>query len=198
MISIGQIPVCRTNDTSQAADSIPPPVCILQPVDEIHRRVQIVFDRGVVLCWRRGLQQRGEAGQRVGLRAAFDGFQYPLQEGVLLFPRFQIEIRDYIESNFYKIDFTLDGIRPTYSFDVTCQGSVPQAFEAFFESTGFEDAVRNAVSIGGDSDTIAAIAGGIAEAYYGVPEQFCNDVRNYVDPSLINVYDEFQAWLKTR
>ncbi|MBQ1777480.1 MAG: ADP-ribosylglycohydrolase family protein [Acidaminococcaceae bacterium] len=170
--------------SAQAAESNPPPVCVLQPVDEIHRRVQIVFDRGVVLCWRRGLQQRGEAGQRVGLRAAFDGFQYPLQEGVLLFPRFQIEIRDYIESNFYKIDFTLDGIRPTYSFDVTCQGSVPQAFEAFFESTGFEDAVRNAVSIGGDSDTIAAITGSIAEAYYSrtgnIITQVFFQVRNNV------------------
>ena len=64
---------------------------------------------------------------------------------------------------------TLDGIRESYTFDVTCQGSVPQAFEAFFESEDFEDAVRNAVSIGGDSDTIAAIAGGLAEAFYGVP-----------------------------
>ena len=138
----------------------------------------------VVLRWRSSLQQRGETGQRIGLRAALDGFQYPLQEGVLLFPRFQIEIRDYIESNFYKIDFTLDGIRPTYSFDVTCQGSVPQAFEAFFESTGFEDAVRNAVSIGGDSDTIAAITGSIAEAYYSrtgnIITQVFFQVRNNV------------------
>ena len=60
-----------------------------------------------------------------------------------------LEIRDYIEAHYYRIDFTLDGIRPSYSFDVTCQGSVPQAFEAFFESTGFEDAIRNAISIGG-------------------------------------------------
>ena len=79
------------------------------------------------------------------------------------------EIRKYVEKNYYKIDFTLDKIRSTYRFDVTCQGSVPQAFEAFFESTGFEDAIRNAISIGGDSDTIAAITGGMAEAYYGIP-----------------------------
>ena len=79
------------------------------------------------------------------------------------------EIRQYIQEHYYKIDFTLDEIRPVYRFDVTCQGSVPQAFEAFFESTGFEDAIRNAVSIGGDSDTIAAITGGMAEAYYGIP-----------------------------
>ena len=79
------------------------------------------------------------------------------------------DIKQYIEEHYYKIDFTLDEIRPTYRFDVTCQGSVPQAFEAFFESTGFEDAIRNAISIGGDSDTIAAITGGMAEAYYGIP-----------------------------
>lgn len=71
-----------------------------------------------------------------------------------------IEIRDFIEAHYYKIDFQLEDIRETYKFDVSCQGSVPQALEAFFESTGFEDTIRNAVSIGGDSDTIAAIAGG--------------------------------------
>ncbi len=79
------------------------------------------------------------------------------------------EIRQYIRDNYYWIDFTLDEIRRDYKFDVSCQGSVPQALEAFFESDGFEDAIRNAISIGGDSDTIAAITGGIAEAYYGVP-----------------------------
>lgn len=75
-------------------------------------------------------------------------------------------IRAYITENYYNIDFTLDEIRPSYRFNVSCQGSVPQAFEAFFESNGFIDAIRNAVSIGGDSDTIAAIAGSIAWAYY--------------------------------
>ena len=64
-----------------------------------------------------------------------------------------LEIRDHITKHYYDIAFTLDAIRPTYTFDVTCQGSVPQAFEAFFESTSFEDAIRNAISIGGDSDT---------------------------------------------
>ena len=81
------------------------------------------------------------------------------------------EIRAYIEKNYYAIDFTLDEIRPKYKFDVTCQGSVPVALEAFFESTSFEDAIRNAISVGGDSDTIAAITGSIAEAYYGVPDE---------------------------
>lgn len=79
------------------------------------------------------------------------------------------EIRQYIKDNYYKINFTLDEIRPSYHFNETCQGTVPQAFEAFFEADGFEDTIRNAISLGGDSDTLAAIAGSIAEAYYGVP-----------------------------
>ena len=77
------------------------------------------------------------------------------------------ELKEYI-SKYYKIDFTLDEIRPTYKFDVTCQGTVPEAMQAFFESESFEDAVRNAISIGGDSDTLAAITGAVAEAYYAV------------------------------
>ena len=81
------------------------------------------------------------------------------------------KIRAFIEDNCYTLDFTLDEIRPTYRFDVTCQGSVPQAIEAFLESTSFEDAIRNAISIGGDSDTLAAITGSIAEAFYGIPEE---------------------------
>ena len=82
-----------------------------------------------------------------------------------------LDIQDCINKHYYLIDFKLDEIRAKYSFDVSCQGSVPQAFAAFFESKNFEDAIRNAISIGGDSDTIAAIAGSIAEAYYGVPSE---------------------------
>ena len=81
------------------------------------------------------------------------------------------DIKDYIEEHYYKLDFTLDEIRPGYAFDVTCQGSVPQAIQCFLESTDFEDAIRNAVSLGGDGDTIAAMAGAIAEAFYGIPEE---------------------------
>ncbi len=77
------------------------------------------------------------------------------------------EIRAYIQRNYYLLDRTLEQIRPQYHFDVTCQGSVPQALEAFLESDSYEDAVRNAVSLGGDSDTQAAIAGAVAWAYYG-------------------------------
>ena len=76
------------------------------------------------------------------------------------------EIRKYVEDHFYKLDFTLDEIRPTYEFNEICQDSCPQAIEAFLESASFEDAIRNAISIGGDSDTLAAMTGAIAEAYY--------------------------------
>lgn len=91
------------------------------------------------------------------------------------------EIRQFIEAHYYSIDFTLDEIRPTYSFDVTCMGSVPQAFEAFFESSSFEDAIRNAISIGGDSDTIAAITGAIAGAYYPIPRSIRSQLFSFLD-----------------
>ena len=77
------------------------------------------------------------------------------------------EIRSYIQKHYYPLHFTLDKIRPDYQFDVSCQGSVPQAIVAFLESEDFEDAIRNAISIGGDSDTIAAMTGSIAWMYYG-------------------------------
>lgn len=91
------------------------------------------------------------------------------------------EIRAYIEEHYYNIDFTLDQIRETYTFDVTCQGSIPVALEAFFEAEDFEDTIRNAVSVGGDSDTIAAIAGSVAEAYFGVPEEIIGAALRYLD-----------------
>ena len=91
------------------------------------------------------------------------------------------EIREYIRQEYYDIDFTIDQLRETYKFDVSCQGSVPVALEAFFESYDFEDAIRTAVSVGGDSDTIAAITGSIAEAYYGVPEEIIYYTIDYLD-----------------
>ena len=94
--------------------------------------------------------------------------------------------------DYYKIDFTLDEIRPSYRFDVTCQGSVPQAFEALFESTGFEDAIRNAISIGGDSDTIAAITGGMAEAYYGIPSAIRDKALLFLDDELLKIVHSFE------
>lgn len=102
------------------------------------------------------------------------------------------DIRECILTNYYNIDFTLDEIRADYEFDVTCQGSVPQALEAFFESTNFEDAIRNAISIGGDSDTVGAITGGIAEAYYGVPNKIREQALNYLDDDLRKIIADFE------
>src|SRR5947199_3521054 len=78
------------------------------------------------------------------------------------------QVRRHIEERFgYFLDETLNDLRPTYQFDASCQWSVPQSILAFLESTGYEDAVRNAISLGGDADTMACIAGAIAEAHYG-------------------------------
>ena len=76
------------------------------------------------------------------------------------------EIKKFIEKDYYSIDFSLDDIRDTYEFNESCQGTVPQAIVAFLESTDYEDAIRNAISLGGDSDTLAAITGSIAWTYY--------------------------------
>ena len=102
------------------------------------------------------------------------------------------EIRDYITHNYYALKFTLDEIRAEYDFDVTCQGSVPQALQAFFESTSFEDAIRNAISIGGDSDTIGAMTGAIAGAYYGVPSDIAEQALSFLDTRLVNTLVRFE------
>lgn len=103
------------------------------------------------------------------------------------------EIKTYIASTFgYDLNQRLAEIRPHYRFDVSCQGSVPQAIIAFLESTDFEDAIRNAVSIGGDSDTIACITGGIAEAFYGgVPGPIVTEVLSRLDPRLRTITEQF-------
>ncbi|WP_274939799.1 N-6 DNA methylase [Chordicoccus furentiruminis] len=103
-----------------------------------------------------------------------------------------LEIQDYINANYYHITFKLDDIRPTYTFDVSCQGSVPQALEAFFESTDYEDTIRNAISIGGDSDTIAAIAGSVAEAYYGIPAALRKHGLTFLDGDQIKILTDFE------
>ena len=104
-----------------------------------------------------------------------------------------LEIRDHIHETYYPLDFTLEQIRPTYSFDVSCQGSVPQAIVAFLESTSFEDTIRNAISIGGDSDTIAAIAGSIAEAYYGIPSDLRKHALTFLDKTQLDILNAFEA-----
>jgi ADP-ribosylglycohydrolase len=103
------------------------------------------------------------------------------------------EIKSYVEDHFkYDLSSTIDAIREDYGFEVSCQASVPQAIIAFLESTDFEDAVRNAVSLGGDSDTQACIAGSIAEAYYGgVPSFIVKQVFKYLDTRLEYVLMNF-------
>ncbi len=103
-----------------------------------------------------------------------------------------LEIRDYIDKCYYPMNFTLDSIRATYKFNETCQGTVPQALMAFFESTDFEDAIRNAISIGGDSDTIAAICGGVAEAYYGIPTDIRKHALTFLDERLMKLLVLFE------
>ena len=100
-------------------------------------------------------------------------------------------------------DFTVTNLQASYGYDdlgdwVTCQGSVPHAILAFLESDGFEDAVRNAVSIGGDSDTIGAMAGSIAEAYYGVPVELEDRALSYLTDDLKGIYYAFELIRKPR
>jgi ADP-ribosylglycohydrolase len=102
-------------------------------------------------------------------------------------------IRTRIQSQFdYDLNRTVDDIRPSYFFDVSCQGTVPEAIIAFLDSTSFEDAIRNAISLGGDSDTLACITGGIAEAFYrGVPEDIFIRVRECLTPDLWEITEAF-------
>ncbi|MBQ7188640.1 MAG: ADP-ribosylglycohydrolase family protein [Kiritimatiellae bacterium] len=103
------------------------------------------------------------------------------------------DVRKHVTETFYPLDFSLDDIRPTYTFDVSCLGSVPQALQAFFEADNFEETIRNAVSIGGDSDTIAAIAGAVAEARWGVPDELRAEAFARLDPFRCAVIDDFEA-----
>ncbi len=102
-------------------------------------------------------------------------------------------IKKEIEFRFgYNLNISLDSIRPTYSFDVSCKGTVPVAIRAFLESWCYEDAIRNAISVGGDSDTIAAITGGIALAYYKeMPERLVEAIENQLTPDMQDVCERF-------
>lgn len=94
-------------------------------------------------------------------------------------------VKEHVEKVYgYDLSKTLDEIRPKYRFNETCQQTVPQAIAAFLESTDFEDAIRNAISLGGDSDTLAAITGSIAEAAYGIPEWIKEKAISYLDEQL--------------
>jgi ADP-ribosylglycohydrolase len=102
-------------------------------------------------------------------------------------------IKDYVENTFdYDLSEPLEGLRARYSFDVSCQGTVPPALIAFLDSENYEDAIRKAISLGGDSDTLACITGGLAHAFYGsVPKQIKNKVYDFLDDELKMVVREF-------
>jgi ADP-ribosylglycohydrolase len=103
------------------------------------------------------------------------------------------EIRDHIELRYdYDLSRTVDEIRPVYSFDVSCAGSVPESIICFLEANDFEDTVRNAVSLGGDADTQAAIAGSIASAYWDVPDDICEESVIRLDEFLFEVFINFE------
>jgi ADP-ribosylglycohydrolase len=103
------------------------------------------------------------------------------------------EIKNYIETNFnYNLNRTIIGIRPTYHFDISCQGSVPEAIISFLESSCVESSIRNAISLGGDSDTIAAIAGAIAEAFYKeIPDNIRQEVIKRLPDEFLEILNNF-------
>lgn len=103
------------------------------------------------------------------------------------------EIKAYMEREFgYDLSRTCDKIRPTYHHVESCQETVPQAITVFLESRNFEDALRTAVSLGGNSDTLAAITGSIAEAFYGVPEELRHECRQRLTPELAEILCELE------
>ena len=109
------------------------------------------------------------------------------------------EIRAVME-DYYDLSVSVNEYRVSWSGHgkEICQVSLPQALACFFEGDSYEDVIRNCISIGGDSDTIAAIAGGIAEAYYGVPEEYSDRVRGFLDRKLLKIVYDFYAWCGDR
>lgn len=107
------------------------------------------------------------------------------------------EIKKYIENEFhYDLNRTLDEIRPSFHMDETCQKTVPEAIIAFLESRDFEGAIRNAVSLGGDTDTLGAITGSIAEAYFGISETLISECRNRINKDMRDVVDAFYSLVR--
>ncbi len=126
------------------------------------------------------------------------GFGYdrgdPLNEQ-LTFDEYKGKIKNHIQTEYeYDLSKSLDDIRPSYKFNESCQDTVPQAIIAFLESSNFEDAIRNAISLGGDSDTLAAITGSIAEAAYGIPEEIKNQAMGYLDETLLDTYKKWSTF----
>lgn len=107
------------------------------------------------------------------------------------------EIKKYIENEFhYDLNRTLDEIRPSFHMHETCQKTVPEAIIAFLEAKDFEDAIRNAVYLGGDTDTLGAITGSIAEAYFGIPEALRSECRNRINKDMRDVVDTFYSLVR--
>ncbi len=102
-------------------------------------------------------------------------------------------IREHVRKHYYPLDKTLEEIRPGYRFDVSCQGAVPPAIQAFLEAESFEDAIRGAVSLGGDSDTQAAIAGSIAGPYFGIPGELREKALTYLPEELKEILLSFES-----
>lgn len=103
------------------------------------------------------------------------------------------EIAKYITANYYDWCLPVSELQQKYSWDGSCQGSVPQALQCFVESTSYEDAIRNAISIGGDSDTIGAITGAVAGAFYDIPPEIIETARQYVPAELLAIVDKFES-----
>ena len=102
------------------------------------------------------------------------------------------EVKKYVIDEFgYDLSRTCDEIRPTYHHIESCQETVPEAFTAFFEGMDFEDTIRTAVSLGGDCDTLTCIAGGMAEAFYGVPDEFKNECNKRISDDFTEVIEKF-------
>jgi ADP-ribosylglycohydrolase len=102
------------------------------------------------------------------------------------------EIRERISTQFeYDLSRTVDEIRPEYKFEVSCAKSVPESIICFLDSDSFEDCIRNCISLGGDADTMGAIAGGVAEAYYGVPKEIEEKVYGYLSDEFVEILKRF-------
>ena len=102
------------------------------------------------------------------------------------------EIARYITQNYYDWCSSVSELQENYSWDGSCQGTVPPALQCFFESESFEDAIRNAISIGGDSDTIGAITGAVAEAYYGINDDMIEKAKSYIPEDLLQKVIELE------
>ncbi|HIP43864.1 MAG TPA: ADP-ribosylglycohydrolase family protein, partial [Sulfurospirillum arcachonense] len=103
------------------------------------------------------------------------------------------QIRERITTEFeYDLSKTVDEIRPDYKFEVSCAKSVPESIICFLDSDSFEDCIRNCISLGGDADTMGAIAGGIAEAYYGVPKEIEAKINGYLSDEFVGILVRFR------